>query len=191
MKPNCNHKFIEVSKRGRAAYAILCLENALIHFQFKHIGWEFILKKLWTITSTNGDVGDWIDCICDLCPDEVLRFDSYELTNEYRNSINFGYVYSKEDFCLLQKAYLETDVLIEVFDKIIGNIYWIIADDWGDGEDPYTPDSLHFIDEIEEEMQCHQIPLPNDTETLAYIMNHKDKHYGKPFDGEKFSSILH
>ena len=54
----------------------------------------------------------------------------------------------------------------------------------------HTPAALSAIDEAEQILTEHSIPLPQDQQALNFIMKHRDGHYGKPFDGIPLSSIL-
>ena len=64
------YKFYPVSKRARAAYLILCLEEVLKFYEQDFEKWEWVLKKLWEITTTS-DIEEWIFQVCDLTPEEA------------------------------------------------------------------------------------------------------------------------
>lgn len=50
-------EFNKISIRGRVAYGIVCLEEAIKKYSLEHLDWDFMLKILWSYT--NGNVGKW------------------------------------------------------------------------------------------------------------------------------------
>lgn len=69
-----SHRFYKVSGRGRVAYLILCLEKTLQFYKQDFTAWEWLLRKLWSITdnSENNWIDAGIDSIGELLPSEVL-----------------------------------------------------------------------------------------------------------------------
>ena len=69
-----SHRLYRVSGRGRAAYLILCLENALKFYHQDFAAWEWVLGRLWSITelSESGWLDIWLDSVGELMPDAVL-----------------------------------------------------------------------------------------------------------------------
>lgn len=182
------HKFRRVSKRGRAAYLILCLEECL-SFYGEHIDdWKWILEELWEITTT-WDIERWVKRVCDLTPESVLPYVSYQEMIENVKANGYWYELSEETFTSLQSLYLKERTGFQTISGLIDRIYGVIADDWGDSEEPFTPSCLHNIDEAEKLMKHNSIPLPSDGSAIDFIMSHRDKHYGKPFQGVQFSAI--
>ena len=53
------HRIGRVSKRGRAAYLNLCLEECLVFYGERIAEWKRVLKELWEITSTR-DIERWV-----------------------------------------------------------------------------------------------------------------------------------
>lgn len=180
--------FYPVSKRARAAYLILCLEETIKFYGLDFEKWEWVLSKLWEITST-GNEEDWIFQITDLMPEEVLPYSTYEELEEDRKSrpVYFKYSFSEARFLYLHELYRESSH--SVAEKILDNIFSVVADDWGESEEPNTPPSLKFIEKTQELMAEKEIPLPSDWETVRFLMNQEDKHLGKPFDGWKLSTL--
>jgi hypothetical protein len=182
------HKFRRVSKRGRAAYLILCFEECL-SFYGEDIGdWKWILEELWAITST-WDIERWVKRVCDLTPESVLPYVSYQEMLEKVKERGYWYELGEENFVSLQSLYRKERPGFQVISSMVDRIYGVIVDDWGDSEEPFTLSCLYNIDEAEELMRCSGIPLPSDSTAMDFIMKHRDKHYGKPFEGVQFSAI--
>lgn len=181
------HKFRRISKRGRAAYLILCFEECL-SFYGEDIGdWKWILEELWEITST-WDIERWVKRVCDLTPESVLPYGSYQEMLDKVRACEYWYELNEENFASLQSLYCKDRPGFQVISSMIDRIYGVIVDDWGDSEEPFTPSCLHNIDEAEEIMKHNSIPLPSDASAINFIMKHRDKHYGKPFKGIRFSA---
>lgn len=182
------HKFRRVSKRGRAAYLILCFEECL-SFYGENMGyWKWILEELWEITST-WDIERWVKRVCDLTPESVLPYVSYQEMIEKVTASGYWYELGEEAFTSLQRLYRKERTGFQIISDMIDRIYGVIVDDWGDSEEPFTLSCLYNIDEAEELMRCSGIPLPSDSTAMDFIMKHRDKHYGKPFEGVQFSAI--
>ena len=182
------HKFRRVSKRGRAAYLILCFEECL-SFYGEDIGdWKWILEELWEITST-WNIERWVKRVCDLTPESILPYGSYQEMLDKVRERGYWYELNEENFASLQSLYRKERPGFQVISSMIDRIYGVIVDDWGDSEEPFTPSCLHNIDEAEAIMRRSSIPLPLDGVAMGFIMKHRDKHYGKPFEGVQFSAI--
>ena len=184
------HRFYKVSTRARAAYLILCLEEALKFYDKGNTEkWRWILKELWGITSTQ-DIEEWVKRTCDAAPDEVLRYNSYQERIERYKKIDYWCELSEKEFCLLHALYREGDPVLPVFSSLYDKVYDVITLDWGDLEEPYTPSALPAIDAAEKILIEQNIPLPQNQQAMDFLMHHHDQHYGKPFDGIQLSSIL-
>ena len=77
-----SHRLYKISGRGRIAYLILCLEETLRYYGQDLSAWEWILRKLWSITdcSENNWIGIWLDSIGELLPSMVLTNNTTEAT---------------------------------------------------------------------------------------------------------------
>ena len=109
-----------------------------------------------------------------------------------QSGVGFWYSLTEKEFISLKKLYeQEKD---HSFFPVIYGLYKTILDvitlDWGDLEINHTPSALSAIDEAEQILTEHSIPLPQNQQALNFIMKHRDGHYGKPFDGIPLSSIL-
>lgn len=187
-----SQNFYPVSKRARGAYLILCLEEALKFYGQDLEKWRWVLEKLWEITMTTDEEG-WIFQTSNLLPEQVLPYLTYEAMVAARKEqpIYFAYSFSKEQFLSLQTLYRESfcspaDALIE---ELLGNIYLVITEDWGDLETPHTPSALKYIEQTKVLLKEHGIPLPCNAQTLDFLMDQKHPHMGRPFPGLSFSAL--
>lgn len=183
------YKFFPVSKRARAAYLILCFEETLKFYQQDFGKWEWVLKKLWEITTT-ADIEEWVFHVCDLLPEEILPYSNYEEVEADRKSrpIYFPFSFTAERFADLRSLYQETRQF-SLIESILVNIYCVITEDWGDYETPNTPSALQYMEQTEQLLTENQIPLPDNEQTLAFLMGQKNKHSGKPFQGLELSAL--
>ena len=146
---------------------------------------------MWQITST-WDIDRWVGRIGDASPETILEYRSYQEGEEYNKKVGSWYDLTEEEFISLKKLYeQEKD---KPFFPVIYGLYKTVLDvitlDWGDLEINHTPAALSAIDEAEQILTEHSIPLPQDQQALNFIMKHRDGHYGKPFDGIPLLSIL-
>lgn len=185
-----NHRFFPVSKRGRAAYLILCFEEALRFYDGGDFdNWKWLLRELWQITST-WDIDGWVGRICDASPETILEYRSYQEWNEHKKKVGFWCNLTEKEFISLQKLYSQGKQFFPVIYKLYETVLDVITLDWGDLEEKHTPSTLSAIERAEQILTEHGIPFPQDQQALNFIMNHRDGHYGKPFDGISLSSVL-
>lgn len=187
-RPKAEHPFARVSKRGRAAYLILCFEESLQFYGEDIRDWAWILEELWEITATR-DIDRWVFRVYELTSEAVLPYASYEEMLQKVKSNGLWYELTEENFLSLQRLYRRERTNFQVISDLLDKIYLVIVDDWGEMEEAFTPSCLHNIDEAQEILKSNHIPLPDHPAALEFIMAHKDKHYGKPFDGRRFSVI--
>lgn len=174
-----SHRFYPVSNRARAAYLILCLEEALKFYGQDFAKWEWVLKKLWEITETD-QMEEWALDVLDLLPDTVFSCKEFEELGSYR--------FSMERFTELRNLYQSVDRGFGVLEKLIDCILSLVAADWEDFETP-PPSVLQFVEEAEWILKEKGIPLPHEESTIHFLLSQKDKHAGKPFDGLRFSAL--
>lgn len=182
-----HHRFYPISKRARAAYLILCLEESLLFYSQDIHKWEWVLKKLWDVATTDYEE-DWVD-VDNLLPEEVLAYATYEELEKHYRSAPFPYIHSKVEFAYLQDLYSNVGPALEVIEQLMDHIYDVIVEDWGQDETPHTPSALQYIDQAEQLLREKEIPLPHDEQALNFLISQKDKHFGKPFDGLRFSIL--
>lgn len=184
------HKFFRVSKRGRVAYLILCFEEALKFYDGEDLEkWKWLLNEFWKITST-WDIDGWVGRICDASVESVMEYDTYQERTERDKRIGFWCDLSEEEFVSLHELYSGDKPFSPVLNALYDKILDVITLDWGDLEAEHTPSALPAIDAAEQILAEQNIPLPQNKQTLDFLMSHRDRHYGKPFDGIPLSSIL-
>lgn len=184
------HRFFPVSKRGRAAYLILCLEEALKFYDSEDLdNWKWLLNELWQITST-WDIDEWVGRISDASYESIMAHSTYQEEIEHDKKIGFWFNLSEDEFVSLHALYSENKFFFPVIYALYDKIIDIIILDWGDLEAEHTPSALSAIEEAEQIITEHGIPFPQDQQALNFIMSHRDGHYGKPFNGIPLSSIL-
>lgn len=185
-----DHSFFLVSKRGRAAYLILCFEEALKFYDSGDLdNWKWLLHELWQITST-WDVEGWVDRICDASPETVLEYRSYQEWKEYKEKVGLWCNLTEEEFVSLQRLYSQGKLFFPVIYKLYETVLDSVILDWGDLEEKHTPSALSAIERAEQILTEHGIPFPQNQQALNFIMHHRDGHYGKTFDGISLSSVL-
>ena len=97
------HRFFPISKRGRAAYLILCFEAALKFYNSENLDrWKWLLGELWQITST-WDIDRWVGRIDDASPETILEYRSYQEGEEYNKKVGSWYDLTEEEFISLKK----------------------------------------------------------------------------------------
>ncbi len=166
-----DHRFFPVSKRGQAAYLILCLEEALKFYDSENLeSWKWLLHELWQITSIQEwDIDEWSDRICDASIGSVMEYcadQKYDLSHDEMRS--------------LRELYSKDKSFLPVIDALYDQVYLVSVLD----------QDVSAIDEAERILKEQGIPFPQDRQALNFIMSHRDRHYGKPFDGIPLSSIL-
>ncbi len=170
-----SHRLYKVSGRGRIAYLILCLEEALRYYGQDLSAWEWILRKLWSIAdcSENDWIDIWLDSIGELLPSEVLAGGAAETASaEIGNA---------------RTLYTQAGTAMIVINAEIENAYTIVGQ-WSPDMDAYDPDAIRVIEKVEEEMHAFGVPLPSN-ETIQPLLAQKDAFLGEPFDGARLSCI--
>ncbi len=168
-----SHRLYEVSWRGRIAYLILCLEEALRFYGQEFSAWEWVLRRLWSITdcSENNWMDIWLDCVGKLLPGEVL-------TNNTTTSAEISKA---------RTLYTQAGAAMIVINAVIENAYTIVGQ-WDHDTASDDPDAIRLIEKVEETMMEFGVPLPSD-ERIQPLLEQKDFPFGKPFDGLRLSYL--
>ncbi len=168
-----SHRFYKVSERGRIAYLILCLEEALRFYGQDFRALEWVLWRLWSITdcSENNGIDIWLDSIGELLPSEVLANNTTETT----------------EISKARTLYTQAGTAMIVINAIIENAYTIVGQ-WSPDTIDHDPDALCLIDKVEETMNAFGVPRPSN-EFIQPLLEQKDFSFGKPFDGLRFSYL--
>jgi len=195
--------FKDISLRGRAAFGICCLENALQFYNLNDEGWEILLHKLWDITSTPYEmrpyptghehegsfsikVEDLMYIINEYTPECVLEFSTYEAARDDGSEIM-----TEGEFTILHKTYQKTN---QAIDTIIDMIWSIGTDSIYSGINDYLPITIKYVQKIIDVMQSKKILMPDIALFKQYLFDPKarreDYGWGLPFDGKKLSKIL-
>ncbi len=194
-------KFKKISLRGCAAYAICCLENALIHFDLKGDAWNFLLEKLWLFTSLpelarpqsnasdSKDMRDLEDLYgfyyeCD--PLNIIL----EAEERKSPSLRGLATIAEAEMYTLYDAYKSNDAVC----NIIYAVCLIPYAGWNGGPDPVYPK----IKALHKQMKKYGIGLPEAERFKKYGWLSKEKaalsvngaQYGEPFNGKEERSII-
>ena len=177
-----SHPFYPVCKRARAAYLVLCFDEVLKAAGQDLERWKWMRNELWSVTRRPEE--EWAARVCDLLPAETAFAPTYEELLELRRESPYPeYSFNAAEWKYFHSLYNSIDEnAMEQLAFVLSQMADIILDDCGDGETPYTPDSLRFIDETQDYLKSHNIPLPNDENALAHLMKQRNPHSGKPFD---------
>jgi len=170
-----SHRLYKVSGRGRIAYLILCLEETLRYYGQDFSAWEWILRKLWSITdcSENNWIGIWLDAVGGLLPSVVLTNNTTETTPAETGQA--------------RTLYAQAGTAMIVINTIIENAYTIVCE-WSPDTTAHDPDALRMIEKVEKTMDAFGVPLPSN-ELIQALLGQRDCSLGKPFDGLRFSHL--
>ena len=140
-----SHRLYKISGRGRIAYLILCLEETLRYYGQDLSAWEWILRKLWSITdcSENNWIGIWLDSIGELLPSMVLTNNTTEAT--------------PAEISKARTLYTQAGTAMIVINTIIENAYTIVSE-WSPDTTAHDPDALYVIEKAEKAMDALNIP---------------------------------
>ncbi len=170
-----SHRLYKVSGRGRIAYLILCLEGTLRFYGQDFSAWEWVLRRLWSITdcSENNWIDIWLDSIGELLPSEVLVNNTTETTSAEKSKA--------------RTLYTQAGTAMIVINAIIETAYRVVGE-WEPDTVANDPDALFLIDKVEETMNAFGVSLPLN-EDIGPLFEQKDSYLGKLFDGLRFSRI--
>lgn len=170
-----SHRFYKVSGRGRVAYLVLCLEETLRFYGQDLSAWEWILRRMWSITDGSDDnwIDLWLDAVGELLPSEVLTSGATETA-----SAEIGRA---------RALYTQAGSAMVVINAVMENAYTIVGQ-WAPDMPAHDPDALGRIDRAEETMRGFGVPLPADERTQP-LLRQKDLSLGKPFDGARLSRL--
>lgn len=170
-----SHRFYKVSGRGRAAYLILCLERTLQFYKQDLAAWEWILRKLWSVTdnSENNWIDVWLDSIGELLPKAVLTNNSDAVLEETGKA---------------RSLYIQAGYAMIVINTILESAYTMVSE-WSPDTSAHDPGALGYIDEAEEMMKKFEVPRPSDEVIQRLLVEQKSSSFGEPFDGLRFSCI--
>jgi hypothetical protein len=147
-----NHDFFFITIRARVAYAICCIENAVLKYDLQILNWDEVFEFLWRYPTSNEikDLALWHENESEFIPLCVLGDLTYSekmfeyLTEEQYNRFQNIYKKSNDTVCELinKTATIATQ-----------NLYSGVCDG--------SPSTLRYIDELIEQMKNNNILLPN------------------------------
>ena len=193
--------FKKVSIRGRVAYGICCLENAMKKYGIVGEGWNILLKDLWSFTTIPAEmVPHKMGGVCfslerweevlDLLPKFFIENDyDYSEACEKWKSIKL----TREEYESMTLAYKEKSN--EVIEILCEKIYDIGAEELFAGFHDYSMDTLRILQELLDVMYNNDILLPNPELFMQYEFAPQgidiySYGWGYTFDGKKLSKIL-
>lgn len=170
--------FIEVSTRGRVAFSINCLENAIKYQNLKITNdcEKLLLQQLWHFTSDN--IGLWEIQVGELIPYVVLEEVDYSIKD-----CNY---FSKKVHDRLQDYYKQCDkYVLDMIDLIyeLGKTNAFIVIDNNDLKEA----TLSILQEIIDLMLTNNILLPNIKLFEKFSMN-ENNGWGREFAREEIFS---
>lgn len=161
--------FKEVSIRGRVAFAILCLENAIFHFGFDKYDWSFILGQLWSVT--NSKLGTWHYPLSECTGRSII--------NDEDNIDDLEFL-TKERFWELNSLYKKSNSSIL---RIIDLIFEIATRDLYASIVNNSPDTLEYLKQIILILEKENITFPDYKLVEKFSIN-EDGGWGRKFSRE-------
>ncbi len=186
-----SHRFYDVSGRGRVAYLVLCLEQALQFYQQDLTAWDWILRRLWSITDCSEDdwMDIWLDSVGVLLPSDVLANATVTRSNALMSSSRALEVLeaAPADMDRARALYTQAGAAMIVIYAIFKNAYSIVGE-WGPDTVAPDPDARHHIAAAEDTMRAFGVPLPSN-ESIQPLFEQTDSLLGAPFDGLRLSCL--
>lgn len=200
------YDFIGISIRGRVAYGICCLENALEHYNIQGEGWNLLLKKLWWYMELAADCDPdinncyplelWADLIASIQPDSLKAYATYKDLAEGHWCFERN-IPAEEEYNLLKEAYKNSN---EVINEICKPLHQLGSCELWCGIDEVSESTLGYLQEILDIMYERGIPLPSKEPFEQYVFHKKgwekkgyddDLHaFGEMFDGTQYSKFI-
>jgi len=141
--------FRQVSMRGRVAYAIMCLEEAILQVAAEPGDWIWLLERLWKYTSADS-LDLWQEETAEITPSVVLRCETYTEGDFDR--------LTEDDFWSLRRVYSSTDPLLARLTDLVFDIGTLEL--FGAIEDG-APESLRSLDAVLMLMKAHSLRAPS------------------------------
>lgn len=199
-------EFVKVSIRGRVAYGICCLENAMLRYGISGEGWNILLRRMWEFTTLSSvrnetyrfDLEKWTNLLDYLPDDESFFRGNYEKFVQWITDSDGKPHYAeelpaKETFEKLCDSYQAHDH--ETIKKMCRSIFNIGADELCAGIDEKSQLTLDELQDLLDSMYAEKIPMPA-VEPFRQYAFHKpgwdyDVHgWGEQFDGTKYSKFI-
>jgi len=168
-----SESFLEISNRGRVAYAICCLENAMEHYKEKSKCWDFVLENLWTFCNQN--MALWEGKIGEMSPRSVCYDSTFEQKGcEYINQEihdDLKVLYAQSNKALLR-------LVDEIYALGAVNIFVTIS------SIDLAKKSLPYLQGIIDIMIQNNITLPNFNNFIQFPID-ENNGWGREFTREE------
>lgn len=187
------HRCFPLSGRARAAYLILCLEEALRHYGLDFTRWKRLLEILWDITQTD-DVWEWVAYTDNLEPETITSCQDWvewEENGDWEEPLPDRYRMFEEEFSILQEEYRALPPIADtVLRQLLNCLENAVTEDWAQEETPNSPsEAMYYIQQAESIVLHNGIPLPQREQALTFLLHQKGKHWGPPFNGLSLSAL--
>ncbi|MBO4990058.1 MAG: hypothetical protein J6D37_06970 [Clostridia bacterium] len=197
---------MKISIRGRVAYGICCLENAMLRYGISGEGWNMLLRRMWEYTTLSGALDEklmmlglekWSNLLYFLPDEEYFYQRDYA---KFIQSITFPdqtFLYpeeppTKEVFETLCDSYQAHDH--ETIKKLCRSIFDIGADELCAGIDQVSLVTLDELQKLLDIMYAEKIPMPEVEPFRQYIFHPSWDYvvhgWGEQFDGTKYSKFI-
>ena len=193
-KAEKEHLLTRVSGRGRTAYLVLCLENALIRFGLPAADWEWVLQRLWALTEAPESQHRRLFEVCCLLPENVLPYESYEELTAQGCSDALLAVWEAEEglpeerFQPMRDLYAAAGWRLCVLAPLLTAVYQAAAFSWA-AAGGNERKALELVRNTETLMQNWNIPLPQGS-GLTAIQKERHPGWGPAFPGVRLSALL-
>ena len=188
-----------VSVRGRTAWSICCLENALEKFAIYNDAWELLLTKMWEHTQLPKDddsfLEEWAMFLYYLAPggrpdNEYNSFvNELQIIKKYSNN-KACYIPTQKEYDTIHQAFKNTNSCLI---KLCKGVYNTGTERlWGWSPDIGSQNSYATI-EIVKVMRQNGISLPSVEPFVGYeyIEDYDDEFaLGPAFDGTQYSKFI-
>lgn len=188
------HLLTRVSGRGRTAYLVLCLENALVRFELPAADWEWVLQRLWALTEAPENQHQRLFEVCCLLPENVLPYEHYEDLTARGLSDALLAVWEaegglpEERFQPMRDLYMAAGWRLCLLSPLLTAIYQSAALSWTAAEGGDRK-ALELVRKTEALLQNWNIPLPQGA-GLTAIQKERHTGWGPAFPGVRLSALL-
>ena len=196
--------FKKISIRGRVAFGICCLENAMEKYKVSGQGWNLLLEKLWSFTSLPAvfvpiDSGGiefvlerWAD-INDFMPYSKFFYEPYSYVDLCKYLMLYNRkIIDENEYYLLREAYRDTNDIITSICSFAVDIG--MCELWST-PDRYSATTLEELYKLIDFMNKNNISLPDMEPFKQYEYNPKgidddSRGWGYTFDGRQYSKFI-
>ena len=174
-------RMYNISIRGRVTYLIMCFERYVTQ-KYPERNWIQVDDMMWKICDDSDYIDNSAYRYMEIVPEYLYERNTYE-------ELEFDYL-SKEDYEMFKSTIPKDDSDLNV---IMYNIYWTTML-YAYGAIPKgAPDTIHYIQEVEDVMKKNNIELPNFSLIEKFtVKNVADEGHwwGHVFDGRYLSIIM-